>query len=132
MAKTEPRPEPSIIQKLGLPTKTGTVKLSKGRYVLALGRTQKPIPAGLLAEADLKKLVNKKVIAAVSNGTVVLIVRADDPIPLGEFVCFICYVAPPDFYKRIDPEFQRVLVSKYVDLKVLTEAQGKLLSEVIR
>lgn len=124
MAKAASTTENPILEKLGLPIKSGTVKLSQGRYVVALGRVEKLIPTGLVAEADLKKLVGQEVSVAVSKGALVVVVPKKPWRPQ----CFICYVPAPDIWREINPELQRTLVAKYVNLGVLTEAQGQVLN----
>ena len=128
MAKAVSTVENPILEKLGLPIKTGKIKLSQGRYVVAMGRVEKAIPTGLVAEADLKKLVGQEVSVAVAKGALVVVVPKKPWWPR----CFLCYIPGPDVWQKINPELQRTLVMKYVNQGVLTEAQGQVLQQGMR
>ena len=115
-----------IVKDTGLPAKTGTVQLSDGKYVLAIGRTTKEIPQAFVSSADLAKLVNSEVTALVAGSNIVAIIPKKPGRPP-----WTCYIPVPDIFKKINPEFQASLVDKFVNLGTLTRQQGQNVKQQI-
>lgn len=115
----------ALAAETGMTLKAAKVAAARDKFVVKIGATQKPIPVGEInSAADIKKLVGKDVVVAVSGSTIVGIG--------GKFPgCYwiICYIPVPDLFKRIGPEIRQVLVQKYVDQKVITPEFGKQIQQ---
>lgn len=119
-------PTEEMVKNIGLPAKTGTIKLEKGKYVLAVGRSAKEIPSAMVNSADLGKLVNTEVTALLAGSNIVAILPKKPGRPP-----WICYIPVPDIFKRINSELQATLVDKYVSLGALTKVQGEQVKQQV-
>jgi hypothetical protein len=120
-------PVDKFVKELGLPAKTGTIKVSEGKYSFVAGATQKEIPAAFANEAELAKMVGQEVTAVASGRTIVAILTPYVPSKPWKPQCFRCYIPAPDIFKRIDLELQKVAIDKFVGEGVLTRQQAKVL-----
>ncbi len=116
-----------FVQELGLPAKAAKVVAKKGKYFLALGKTQKEIPTALAGEKDLAKMAGKEVVAVISGKNIVAVLFPKKP---WKPQCVLCYIPVPDIYKRIDPELQKAVIEKFAAAGVLTRAQAETLSQM--
>jgi hypothetical protein len=111
----------ALAAELALPIKEGKVSAVRGKYMVTVGRKTAEIPVGeLIDEASIKALVGQQVVAVVAGSGIVAIGPAVKP----PWRCVLCYVAPPDWRRRIGPELRYALIDQYVKKQVIDEKLG--------
>lgn len=102
----------------GVTLKPVKVTAARGKFMVKLGAAQKELLVGETnAAADVKKLVGKNAVAAISGKTIAAIGAR-----LPGCYWIICYIPVPDLFQRIRPELRSQLIRKFVDEKVFSES----------
>ena len=113
----------ALAAELALPIKEGKVSVVRGKYMVTVGRKTAAVPVGeLIEEAEIKGLVGQQVAAVVAGSGIVAIGPVRPP-----WRCVLCYVAPPDWRRRIGPELRYALIDQYVKKQVIDEKLGEQL-----
>jgi len=114
----------ALAAELALPIREGIVSAVRGKYMVTVGRKTAEIPIGeFVEEADIKRLVGQKAAVIVAGSVIVAIGSAMRP----PWRCVMCYVAPPDWRRRIGPELRYALIDQYVKKQVIEEKVGEQL-----
>lgn len=118
-----------IIKKLGLPTETGTLRSSRGKYYFVTTNTRKQIVANPSTENELAKLAGKKVVAVLSGKSIITLFPLRPPVAWKPRR-ILCYYPVPDLIKRIDPQVERAIREQFVAEGVLTRVQAEILEKI--
>jgi hypothetical protein len=114
----------ALAAELALPLKEGTVSAARGKYMVTVGRKTAEIPVGeLIEEAEIKRLVGQRVAVVVAGSIIIAIGPGGKP----PWKCVLCYVAPPDWRRRISPELRYALIDQYVKKQAIDERLGEQL-----
>ena len=114
-----------LSNELGATVKEGAVSTARGRYFVTVGATKREIPIGdLNMEADVKPFVGLKVPVIVSGRAIVAIGDLQWKRPP-----IICYIPPPDLFRRIRGDMRATLIDRYVGEGVIPARLGKQLVE---
>jgi hypothetical protein len=115
----------ALASETGVTLKPVKVTAAKGKFRVKLGAAQKELVVGEInTAADVKKLVGKNAVAAVSGKSIAAIGAR-----LPGCYWILCYIPAPDIFQRIRPELRTQLIQKFVQERVISEGFAEELQQ---